>query len=561
MLPQPPCVSGFIDCDPGNTRRPGITIPPYQSSDGSLTIPPYNSSDGSLTIPPYQSSDRSFNVPPYNSSDGSLTIPPYQSSDGSLTIPSLTGPNRSGIGSSPSAGSNDLFAVYTVTLRNPLQNPLKGLSLQHGPVPFGATFDPVRSEKSCSLLQKIVGCNQNIGPGETKTFPIIYKIMNPAFCRISPVLQSIKTMYANATGGTPPASATVQCAVMRGDELDRELATRKALEDAKERALRDPRSVYTIGLKNLSSKALKDLTVTHGPVPQGLSFDPTRSDARCKVSGANVICTQDLAGKKSKEFQITYKVTDGSKCETTPTLQSVQTSEKASNIASKVLCVNAENTLDSAGSSNVESPPQKTKAFIAEYFVTLKNRSSKVQNGLLLNHGPVPSEALFSPALSSKTCSKAGENVSCKQALHGNEQKTFKISYKVDSPEDCESFATLKTVNVTNETEADVPPVSAWVQCTTRRSDTLGSVEDPSVTSLDQRYFGDISLPETGHNNQYYLSVSESDVITVPQKRNSEVSYDAFFMMAGLSILLIGLAAIMKLPQKSGLKTALYARF
>ncbi len=539
MLPKPPCIKGFIECDPGNTSRTGINIPPYQSSDGSVAIPPYQSSNGSVTIPPYRSSRGSFTVPPYNSSDGSLSVPSYQSSDGSFNVPSTDS----------STGNNDLFAVYDVTLRNPLANALKGLRLEHGPVPFGATFDPGRSGKSCSLLQKIVGCTRDLGPSERKEFPIVYRITNPAFCRLSPVLQSIRTVFANATNTTAPAEATVQCRVMKGEDLDRELATKKALKDAKERAMRDPRSVYTVSLKNLGSKALKNMSVTHGPIPPGHVFDPSRSDSRCKESSGSVICTQDLAAKQSKEFQITYKIEDGSTCEMTPALQSVQTSVNASNVSSKVHCKDFVNGEETGSESSSQSAGAGAKGFIAEYTVTMKNLSKNIQNGLLANQGPVPSDAIFDSALSSKTCSFLQGNVSCKQALHSGEQKSFKITYGVDSPSHCESFSELKKITLSYEASTETPPVSAWVQCMTRKSDASEITDE------------NIPMPETGSDNGYYLSTEAQDLITARKEMQSDPFSSIFLILSGLSILIIGIATIMKFPQKSGLKAEFFARF
>ncbi len=550
MLPKPPCIKGFVECDPGNTSRTGINIPPYQSSDGSVaippyqssngsvTIPPYRSSNGSVTIPPYRSSRDSFTVPPYNSSDGPFTVPPYQSSDGSFDVSSVNS----------STGNKGLFAVYDATLRNPLGNPLKGLRLEHGPVPFGATFDPSRSGKSCSLLQKIVGCTKDLGPSERKEFPIVYKITNPAFCRLSPVLQSIRTVFADAKNTAAPAEATVQCRVMKGEDLDRELATKKALEDAKERALKDPRSVYNVSLKNLGSKTVKNMSVTHGPIPPGHTFDPSRSDSRCKESSGSVICTQDLAGKQSKEFQITYKIEDGSTCETTPALQSVKTSLNASTVSSKVHCKDVVNGEEGSESS---SQPSGTgaKGFLAEYTVTMKNLSKNIQNGLLANQGPVPSDASFNSALSSKTCSYFRGNVFCKQALHSGEQKTLKIIYGVDSPRHCESFAELKNITLAYEGSAGTPPVSAWVQCATREADAVEGIDE------------NIPLPETGNDNGYYLSTEVQNLMTTKKEMPSDPFSATFLILSGLSILIIGIATMMKFPQKSGLKSQFLARF
>ena len=551
MLPKPPCITGFIECDPGNTSRTGINIPPYQSSNGSVAIPPYQSSNGSVAIPPYQSSNGSVTIPPYRSSRGSFRVPRYNSSDGSLTIPSYQSSDGSFNvpSANASAGNRDLFAVYDVTLRNPLRNPLKGLRLEHGPIPFGATFDPGRSGKSCSLLQKIVGCTRDLGPSERKEFPIVYRITNPAFCRLSPVLQSIRTVFANATNTAAPAEATVQCRVMKGEDLDRELATKKALEDAKERAMRDPRSVYTVSLKNLGSKALKNMSVTHGPIPPGHVFDPSRSDSRCKESNGSVICTQDLAAKQSKEFQITYKIEDGSTCATTPILQSVQTSLNASTVSSKVHCKDVVNGEEAGSASSAQSAAAGGKGFLAEYTVTMKNLGKKIENGLIATQGPVPSDAIFDSALSSKTCSFLKGNISCKQALHSGEQKSFKITYGVSDPSHCESFAELKNIALSYEGSDATPPVSAWVQCTTRISDPSEGLND------------NIPLPETGNDNGYYLSTEAQELITTKREMPSDPFSMTFLILSGLSILIIGIATIMKFPQKSGLKAHFIGRF
>ncbi len=195
MLPPAPCIKGFVECDPGNTREGNVSIPPWQPTDGSVTVPPYSSSRGSVTIPPWQSSKGSFAVAPYNPDQNGVSIP--------------TG-----------SGNKDLFAVYTVTLRNNSVNPLTGLQTLHGPVPFGGTFDPTYSDRSCSFLERIVGCNKDLNSSATDVFNIVYKITNPMYCRLTPVLQTVRVVYSNATDTTkPPATATVQCTVMDGNQV------------------------------------------------------------------------------------------------------------------------------------------------------------------------------------------------------------------------------------------------------------------------------------------------------------------------------------------------------
>lgn len=185
MLPPPPCITGFIECDPGYTRDGSLTIPPWEPTDSSLTIPPWQPTDGSLTIPPYESSGGSLDIPPYNPD-----------------------------------GNKDLYAVYTVTLRNNSQNPLTGLQTLHGLVPFGGTFDPTYSDRNCSFLERTVGCNKDLNSSATDVFSIVYKITNPMYCRLTPVLQTVRVVYANTTDTTmPPATATVQCTVMNGNEV------------------------------------------------------------------------------------------------------------------------------------------------------------------------------------------------------------------------------------------------------------------------------------------------------------------------------------------------------
>jgi hypothetical protein len=195
MLPEPPCIGFLVGCDDGDL------------SSGSVTIPSYSSSRSSVTIPPYQGNSSSVSIPS-RSSSSSISIPSRSSSSSSASVPSMP-------------GAKDLFAFYTVSLKNIATNPLRGLRIDHGPLPSGATFDPSFSSLGCSLLAPSVRCAADLDAGKDTKLSLAYRVSDAAFCRSSSALQSVRATLSDALGTSAQSSllATVDCGVKTRDQM------------------------------------------------------------------------------------------------------------------------------------------------------------------------------------------------------------------------------------------------------------------------------------------------------------------------------------------------------
>lgn len=69
---------------------------------------------------------------------------------------------------------------------------------------------------------------------------------------------------------------------------------------------------------------MKDFVFSHGPLPNGAIFDPSRSSKACLQVGATVQCTTDLQLGESKNFEMAYKVNNSLSCAIARVLQSVK---------------------------------------------------------------------------------------------------------------------------------------------------------------------------------------------------------------------------------------------
>ena len=277
--------------------------------------------------------DSGVYVPPYGTSNPSGSFGGFGSGN-NLVI----GPGSGGNGTPSSRETDkDQYALYTVTLKNLGTKPISGLQLNHGPVPFGSTFNPLRSSKTCQFFSPFVQCNQSLDASQTKKFPIVYKITNGAHCRITPVLQTIRAAFADPAAGAPPVSATVQCTTLKGSELANALAQYKetAVPTAGTGAGigggKHLRAVYGITLKNLSNTMQNGVLAKHGPVPGDATFDAGKSDGSCSFTNTLTTCHRTIAASESQKFNIVYKVTDPLYCEHTAVLKTMSVASNVPN--------------------------------------------------------------------------------------------------------------------------------------------------------------------------------------------------------------------------------------
>lgn len=214
MLPDTPCIPYLIGCPDG--RR--YTYPPVGNSFRSGARPCLfpGCRIGSL-------SGRDFIIPHIDESSSGRSS--AQSSSSSACCGSRAFSPE--FPASLSKKKTDLFAVYDVSLKNLSLRPLSGLAISHGPVPFGGTFDALRSASGCSIFTKIVGCSANLGPGETTSFRIVYRVTNATYCRVASVLNAVNVAWSSADRGSvaPPVAASVRCEVRSGSLSDAQAKT------------------------------------------------------------------------------------------------------------------------------------------------------------------------------------------------------------------------------------------------------------------------------------------------------------------------------------------------
>jgi hypothetical protein len=118
---------------------------------------------------------------------------------------------------------------------------------------------------------------------------------------------------------------------------------------------------YTVTAANRGTQALKGITLTHGPLPSGAVFDPSRSSKNCAQSGTFVQCTLDLLGGESKDTQIVYKAANSFSCALSQALQTVKlagaalTGNAATNVSTVVSCTMKTETAGSGSASSSSS--------------------------------------------------------------------------------------------------------------------------------------------------------------------------------------------------------------
>lgn len=98
------------------------------------------------------------------------------------------------------------------------------------------------------------------------------------------------------------------------------------------------RSEYTVTVRNTGTTQISGIMVTHGPVPQNVVFDTSRSTPGCYQNGSDVICFVDLVPGESKQLMLSYAASSFTSCTTNKALQVVKLSPGTSATAT-VSCV------------------------------------------------------------------------------------------------------------------------------------------------------------------------------------------------------------------------------
>lgn len=78
---------------------------------------------------------------------------------------------------------------------------------------------------------------------------------------------------------------------------------------------------YTISAVNRGTQTLKNVVLTHGPIPSGVTFDPSRSSQGCAQAGTSVQCTTDLSAGQTKTLTLSYQAQNSQSCALAKSLQ------------------------------------------------------------------------------------------------------------------------------------------------------------------------------------------------------------------------------------------------
>ncbi len=104
------------------------------------------------------------------------------------------------------------LADYTIHAKNMSGKLLSGVTIDHGPIPFGAIFQPLQSDPRCALVQKIVRCTTTMRGGESQDFTISYETTSGFTCRFARILERAKVAYSVLRSEeTPEVMISVDC--------------------------------------------------------------------------------------------------------------------------------------------------------------------------------------------------------------------------------------------------------------------------------------------------------------------------------------------------------------
>lgn len=200
-LTPPPCIPGLIGCDGSGESgtNEGVEIPHWDPEE----------SNGGVDIPKWVPESDRVNIPLWTPDDAGVDISAQTSSSSS----GLSG--KFSQVTAPLRGARSAIAQYTLTLKNRGNEALKGVKVLHGPLPFGAIFEPSRSSSGCTQIGNMVECLTDLLPGESKDLTVGYTVSNAVSCAIARVLQSAKVVSKKPTGEqNNDVSAFVNCSMV-----------------------------------------------------------------------------------------------------------------------------------------------------------------------------------------------------------------------------------------------------------------------------------------------------------------------------------------------------------
>lgn len=193
MLPEPPCIRLLVGCSDSDSGRANVT-----GDSGSA------GSNRSL---------RSSTTGIGDSLGGATSSVRSTLGDLSARLPSFASGTLIG-------RSAKLYtAHYIITARNVGRSALQGVKITHGPMPFGAEFSALESDKSCFLSSTAVECTIDLAQGAQKELSLVYKAGGSMSCTFARLLQKAKTTL-NGVTGTANAGQVVTTVTCRMEAVD-----------------------------------------------------------------------------------------------------------------------------------------------------------------------------------------------------------------------------------------------------------------------------------------------------------------------------------------------------
>ena len=203
-LPDPPCISRLLGCDAGSTSSSGVLNEPLGSLDNGGF--PLLGSGGSSSVASSSSSSSFFRSSRSSFSSSSAL---YDGQSPSSSSPSLFG--RIGQG-------REALAQYVLTAKNGGTEALRNVKIFHGPLPFGAIFEPGHSSGNCTQEGTSVACLTALGPGASSDVTLTYRVSSAVSCAIARVLQQARATAQSLTGSANhQVSVSVRCSMLPSD--------------------------------------------------------------------------------------------------------------------------------------------------------------------------------------------------------------------------------------------------------------------------------------------------------------------------------------------------------
>ncbi len=143
----------------------------------------------------------------------------------------------------------------------------------------------------------------------------------------------------------------------------------------------------------------------------------------------------------------------------------------------------------SSGTSGT-SGAKSTAARLAEYTLTAVNRGKQALKNVVLEHGPLPSGAVFDPSRSTQGCTQVGSSVQCTTDLQAGESKAFTLAYKVQNSVSCALAKALQTAksSVNGITGSATSGVSTSITCSMKTEATAASASSASASLGNPAY-------------------------------------------------------------------------